>query len=53
MVLGITAVDKNKKIIGGHEITVFDSKVDKKGELYFLYQDSDDDFDGPVKIKGI
>ena len=51
VVLGITATDKHNKIIGGHEITVFNYKVDKNGELYFLYQDSDDDYDGPVKIK--
>lgn len=51
IIIGITEVDDAKKIIGGHEITVINSKVDKKGELSFICNDTDDDYSGAVEIK--
>jgi len=44
-------VSEKKEIIGGHEMTVISSKVDKKGELSFICNDTDDDYSGPVEIK--
>ncbi len=51
VIIGVTETDKNNKIIGGHELTIIDSKLGKDGELYFIYQDSDDDVLAPVSIK--
>ncbi len=51
VIIGVTETDANNKIIGGHELTVIDSKIGKDGELYFVYQDSDDDIIGPVSVK--
>ncbi len=51
VIIGVTETDSNNKIIGGHELTIIDSKTGKDGELYFVYQDSDDDVLAPVSIK--
>ena len=51
IIIGVTETDNNNKIIGGHELTIIDSKLGKDGELYFIYQDSDDDILAPVSVK--
>lgn len=50
VIVGITETDENNRIIGGHEITIIGSKV-RKGELYFVCNDTDDDFVGSVEVK--
>lgn len=43
-------VEETKEIIGGHEITVIDTKTDKNGRLSFICNDTDDNYVGPVEI---
>ncbi|OGH97423.1 MAG: hypothetical protein A2104_04355 [Candidatus Melainabacteria bacterium GWF2_32_7] len=50
VVVGITQIDQQNKIIGGHEITIIGSKVDQNGELHFIYNDTDDDKEEPIEI---
>lgn len=51
VIIGITEVDGTNKIIGGHEITVIGTRTDKKGELYFICNDTDDNYTGSIEIK--
>ena len=48
VIIGITETDSKNKIIGGHEITVIGSKM-KNGELYFICNDTDDNYVGPIE----
>ena len=50
VIVGITETDGNKRIIGGHEITIVASK-EKNGELYFVCNDTDDNYSGPIEVK--
>lgn len=50
VIAGITEIDANAKIIGGHEITIVASKVGQDGKLYFVCNDTDDDVDVPIEI---
>ncbi len=52
VIIGITPLDENNKIIGGqgHEITVIGSKIEN-GELYFICNDTDDNYVGQVDVK--
>ena len=50
VIIGITETDENKKIIGGHEITIIGAKK-HDGELYFVCNDTDDDHTGAIEIK--
>jgi len=45
VIIGITETDANKKIIGGHEITIIGHKM-KGNELYFICNDTDDNYVG-------
>ncbi len=49
VIIGITETDANKKIIGGHEITIVGSEM-KDGERYFICNDTDDNYVGQIKI---
>lgn len=49
VIIGITETDENKKIIGGHEITVVGYKM-RNNELYFIYNDTDDNYVGALEI---
>lgn len=51
IIIGITEVDDTQKIIGGHEITIIGSRTDVKGDLYFICNDTDDDYVGAIEIK--
>jgi hypothetical protein len=53
VIIGITEVDDTSKIIGGHEITVIDKRVDEKGELYFICNDTDDNYEAPIEIRAV
>ena len=49
VIVGITETDENNKIIGGHEITIIDYKM-KDNQLYFVCNDTDDDYVGAIEI---
>lgn len=49
VIIGITETNSENKIIGGHEITVIGYKV-KNNELYFIYNDTDDNYVGALEI---
>ena len=51
VIVGITYVDNNKNILGGHEMTVIGSRTDANGELYFITNDTDDDFVGTSEYR--
>ncbi|MDD3593374.1 MAG: hypothetical protein PHX18_01980 [Candidatus Gastranaerophilales bacterium] len=51
VIIGITETDSDKKIIGGHEITVIAAKTGADKELYFVCNDTDDTHNGPIEIK--
>ena len=51
VIIGITEVDEASKIIGGHEITITGMRKDKNNELYFICNDTDDDYIGDNEIK--
>lgn len=48
---GITFTDQNRKITGGHQLTVTGTRVDEKGERYFIINDTDDKYPGLVELK--
>ena len=50
VIVGITETDENKRIIGGHEITIVASKM-RAGELYFVCNDTDDNYAGSIEVK--
>jgi len=50
VIIGLTETDANKEIIGGHEITLIGHKM-KDNELYFVYNDTDDDYVGKLEMK--
>jgi hypothetical protein len=50
IIVGMTQMDENNKITGGHEVAITGSEIDSNGELHFIYNDTDDDYTGPVKI---
>ena len=50
VIIGITEADANKKIIGGHEITIVGSKM-VNGELFFICNDTDDDYVGALEVR--
>jgi len=51
VIVGVTYIDKDKNILGGHEMTVIGSRTDANGELYFITNDTDDDFVGTSEYK--
>ncbi|MFA6988740.1 MAG: hypothetical protein WC197_01610 [Candidatus Gastranaerophilaceae bacterium] len=52
IIIGITEADQTNKIIGGHEMTIKEiKKGNKDNELYFICNDTDDDYVGAVEIK--
>ncbi len=50
IIIGITEIDNDRSIIGGHEITVIGAKQDKNGNIIFVCNDTDDDYDGPIEM---
>ena len=50
VIIGITEVDQENKIIGGHEITVIGYHQDSNGRVIFTVNDTDDDTNMPITI---
>lgn len=51
VITGYTVIDEDKKIVGGHEITILGQYKDKKGELYYICNDTDDGISAPIEYK--
>ena len=51
VIIGMTDIDKNKNIVGGHEITIIGTEKGKNGVNYFICNDTDDDYYGPTRMK--
>lgn len=51
IIVGIVDMDENNRIIGGHEITIIGVKKDFKGNVNFICNDTDDNYDGAIMIK--
>ena len=49
IIIGYTFTDNTNKVIGGHEITLVGTRQDNFGRTYFICNDSDDDYFGPVE----
>lgn len=50
VIIGIIEFDQDKKVLGGHEITVIGAKKDAKGNVNFICNDTDDNYSGPIMI---
>jgi hypothetical protein len=48
VIIGYTQTDKDKKVINGHEITILGALKDKKGNLIFICNDTDDNNPNPI-----
>lgn len=48
VIIGYTQLDKENKVIGGHEITIIGAKQDKNGKLIFICNDTDDNNPNPI-----
>lgn len=51
VIIGYTHMDENKKIDGGHEITITDYKQDEQGNGIFVCNDTDDNIDKQIEVK--
>ena len=51
VIIGYTHMDENKKIDGGHEITITDYKQDEQGNGIFICNDTDDNIDKQIEVK--
>ena len=49
VIIGYTYVDETNTVVGGHEITIKDAKMDKNGKLIFVCHDTDDSLSKPVE----
>lgn len=50
IIIGITEVNAKKEMTGGHELTLVGYEV-RDGELYFICNDTDDDYVGKKMVK--
>lgn len=48
VIIGYTQLDKDNKVINGHEITILGATKDKNGKLIFICNDTDDDNPNPI-----
>ncbi len=51
VIVGYTHLDEDKKVNGGHEITIVDYEKDADGTEYFVCNDTDDNLDKSVRYK--
>lgn len=51
IIVGIVDMDETNRIIGGHEITIIGSKRDIAGNVNFICNDTDDNYEGAIMIK--
>lgn len=49
VIIGYTYCDNENNVIGGHEITIIGIETDKKGQKYFVCNDTDDDLSAYIK----
>ena len=49
IIIGYTFTDEKNNVVGGHEITLVSAHQGKDGKTYFVCNDSDDDYFGPVE----
>ena len=49
VIIGYTYCDNDNNVIGGHEITIIGIETDKKGQKYFICNDTDDGVSEPIK----
>ena len=49
VIIGYTYSDEDNNIVGGHEITITGIETDKKGNKYFVCNDTDDGITAPIK----
>ncbi len=51
VIIGYTYCDSDNNVIGGHEITIIGIDTDKKGQKYFICNDTDDGISDPIKYR--
>lgn len=51
VIIGYTYCDGDNNVIGGHEITIIGIETDKKGQKYFICNDTDDGISEPIKYR--
>ena len=51
VIVGYTHLDENKKVNGGHEITIVDYGKDSDGTEYFICNDTDDNLNESIRYK--
>ena len=51
VIIGYTYCDSDNNVIGGHEITIIGIETDKKGQKYFICNDTDDGIPDPIKYR--
>lgn len=49
VIIGYTYCDSDNNVIGGHEITIIGIETDKKGNKYFVCNDTDDNISDSIK----
>ena len=50
VIIGYTQFDENKKVLGGHEITIVGYEQDAKGNGHFICNDTDDELNKLIKM---
>lgn len=50
VIIGYTHLDAEKRVDGGHEITIVGYEEDKNGNGFFICNDTDDNVDNAIKI---
>lgn len=50
VIIGYTQFDENKKVLGGHEITIVGYEQDANGNGVFVCNDTDDDLNQLIKV---
>lgn len=50
VIIGYTHLDAEKRVDGGHEITIVGYEKDKNGNGFFICNDTDDNVDNAIKI---
>lgn len=49
VIIGYTQTDQNNIIVNGHEITIVGYKVDNRGKMTFICNDTDDNISRPIE----
>ena len=51
VIIGYTHMDENKKVNGGHEITIIGYETDSNGKGVFICNDTDDNLSEPIRLE--